>query len=82
MDYAKFEMMSIESLRIYLIMRNKSSEGDFRTLVSRYVMIFVRIHSLRRCVTKIKVKNPPPSGGVQREGQVELSLKETEWPGM
>ena len=35
MDYAKFEMMSIESLRIYLFMRNKSSEGDFRTLVSR-----------------------------------------------
>ena len=57
MDYAKFEMMSIESLRIYLFMRNKSSEGDFRTLVSRYVMIFIRIHSLRRCVAKIKVKN-------------------------
>lgn len=32
-----FKLMSIESLRVFLSMRNKSAEGDFETLFSRLV---------------------------------------------
>ena len=31
----EFKMMSIESLQVYLSLRNKSPEGDFETLVYR-----------------------------------------------
>ena len=35
MDIVKFKLMSIESLKVFLFMQKKSTEGDFDTLVSR-----------------------------------------------
>ena len=38
MTLEKFKMWTVESLRTYLSLRNKSPEGDFETLVYRFVL--------------------------------------------
>ena len=39
MTVQDFKMMSVEALRVYLDLRKKSSEGDFETLVYRFVFL-------------------------------------------
>ena len=38
MTLEKFEMWTVESLRTYLSLRNKNPEGNFETLVYRFVL--------------------------------------------
>ena len=35
-----FKMWTVESLRIYLSLRKKIPEGDFKTLVDRFVLLY------------------------------------------
>ena len=35
-----FKMWTVESLRIYLSLRKKTPEGDFETLVDRFVLLY------------------------------------------
>lgn len=35
-----FKMWTVESLRIYLSLRKKIPEGDFETLVDRFVLLY------------------------------------------
>ena len=36
----KFKMWTVESFRTYLSLGNKSAEGDFETLVYRFVLLY------------------------------------------
>ena len=40
MTFKKFKMWTVESLRTYLSLRNKIPEGDFVTLVYRFVLLY------------------------------------------
>ena len=40
MTLEKFKMWTVESLRTYLSLRNKIPEGDFETLVYRFVLFY------------------------------------------
>ena len=38
MDITKFKMMSYENLKLFLFLQKKSVEGNYDTLVARYVI--------------------------------------------
>ena len=39
MSIEKFNCWSIDALRVFLHLRKKSTDGDFNTLVARYVQL-------------------------------------------